>query len=228
MTVTAKNVLCYVPNKIGYVRVITLILSCFLMKNHPIWTSAVYGISCLLDALDGTMARKYSQTSRFGSVLDMVTDRSTTNALICFLCLIYPKLTPLFQVLIALDLSSHYMHMYASLSCGEESHKTIEKDQWLLHLYYSSRTVLFIICFFNELFYFGVYLSGFPQLPHIKVPFHSEPVHFGSLIAVFCLPGYVFKQIANIVQLNRASVLLARLDARDATQRLRCTDSKQE
>ncbi|AGO10027.1 AaceriAAR037Wp [[Ashbya] aceris (nom. inval.)] len=219
-TVTAKQVLQYIPNRIGYMRVATMVVACFLMKNHPAWTTVVYGVSCLLDALDGTMARRYGQTSRFGAVLDMVTDRSTTNALICFLCLLYPRWTPVFQLLIALDLSSHYMHMYGSLSCGDDSHKKIEKDQWLLHMYYSRRDVLFAVCFLNELFYFGIYLAGFPQLWHVWLPGMGR-LHFGTLVALLCLPGYVFKQIANVVQLNRAALLLAHMDARDATRRLR-------
>lgn len=220
MSISATQVLWFIPNRIGYVRVVTMIISCFLMKNNPCWTTIVYGVSCLLDVLDGSMARRYSQTSRFGTVLDMVTDRSTTTALICFLCLLYPMWTPVFQILIGLDLSSHYMHMYASLSCGEESHKKIEKSQWLLHFYYSRRDVLFVICFLNELFYFGLYLSGFPQLLHIPVPIIPKPLHIGSLVAFMCLPGYIFKQVANILQLKRASLLLADLSAKDATERL--------
>ncbi|AET37490.1 CDP-diacylglycerol--inositol 3-phosphatidyltransferase Ecym_1247 [Eremothecium cymbalariae DBVPG len=218
MKVTAQDVLRYAPNKVGYLRVLTMFISCFLMKSHPAWTSLVYGVSCILDALDGTLARKYGQTSKFGAVLDMVTDRSTTNAMICFLCWSYPRWMPVFQLLVALDLSSHYMHMYASLSCGEESHKRIEKNQWLLHLYYSRRDVLFAICFFNELFYVGVYLASFPQLWYISIPFISKPVHFGTLIALLCLPGYVFKQISNVLQLKRAVLVLADLDAKTATE----------
>lgn len=35
-----------------------------------------YVVSCLLDAVDGQAARVLGQTSKFGAVLDMVTDRS--------------------------------------------------------------------------------------------------------------------------------------------------------
>ncbi|SCW01114.1 LAFE_0D05380g1_1 [Lachancea fermentati] len=218
--VTAKQVLWYIPNQIGYMRVLTAVGSLFLMSKHPKWTTLIYGVSCLLDALDGTMARKYNQTSGFGAVLDMVTDRSTTSSLICFLCVLYPSWAPLFQLLVSLDLSSHYMHMYATLSSGGASHKKIEKEQWLLNLYYSRRSVLFTICAFNELFYLGLYLYGFPQLAHFQV-LGLGSVHIGGFIALVCLPGYVFKQIANIVQLNRAAMMLATKDAQDASARQR-------
>ncbi|SCV03127.1 LAMI_0H05688g1_1 [Lachancea mirantina] len=215
--VTPAQVLWYIPNQIGYSRVITAVLSLFLMQKHPLWTTGVYGVSCLLDALDGTMARKYGQTSQFGAVLDMVTDRSTTTCLMCFLCIKFPQYAPVFQLLVSLDISSHYMHMYATLSSGGTSHKNIEKEQWLLNLYYSRRSVLFTVCAFNEMFYVALYLYAFPQLKHYNVPFVG-PTHIGGLLAVLCLPGYVFKQIANVVQLKRAAILMATRDAELATQ----------
>ncbi|CAR23288.1 CDP-diacylglycerol--inositol 3-phosphatidyltransferase [Lachancea thermotolerans] len=216
--VTASQVLWYVPNQIGYMRVFTAILSFFLMAKHPIWTTWIYGISCLLDALDGTMARKYNQTSGFGAVLDMVTDRSTTSSLICFLCVLFPRYAPVFQLLISLDLSSHYLHMYATLSTGGASHKTIEKEQWLLYMYYSRRWVLFTVCAFNELFYLALYLYGFPQLKHFDVPLWGR-AHIGGVMAAVCLPGYVFKQVANVIQLKRAALLLASKDAEAASEK---------
>lgn len=214
---TASDILWYIPNKIGYIRVLTMIISCLLMKEHPMYTTVVYGISCLLDALDGTMARKYNQTSTLGAVLDMVTDRSTTCALICFLCTLYPRWLPVFQILIALDLSSHYMHMYATLTSGGNSHKMIEKDQWLLHMYYSRREVLFAICAFNEVFYMALYLNSFPHLYNVNLPVLGD-MHIGMLLSIICAPGYIFKQIANIIQLNRAIIVLANYDANEANK----------
>lgn len=56
-----------------------------------------------------------------------------------------PKWAMLFQLLISLDLASHYMHMYATLSMGEsgQSHKQVDsKRSWLLHLYYTNKVCL--------------------------------------------------------------------------------------
>lgn len=36
-----------------------------------------------------------------------------TSCLLCFLASAYPKFALLFQFLISLDFSSHYIHMYA-------------------------------------------------------------------------------------------------------------------
>jgi CDP-diacylglycerol--inositol 3-phosphatidyltransferase len=45
------------------------------MPYHPKMCTLLYGVSCLLDAVDGMAARALDQTSKFGAVLDMVTDR---------------------------------------------------------------------------------------------------------------------------------------------------------
>ncbi|KAJ1909110.1 phosphatidylinositol synthase 1 (CDP-alcohol phosphatidyltransferase1), partial [Tieghemiomyces parasiticus] len=82
------------------------------MGQNPGLCLVLYGLSCLLDALDGHAARRFHQSSRFGAVLDMVTDRCTTICLLCYLAQVYPAWTLLFQFLISLDISSHYIHMY--------------------------------------------------------------------------------------------------------------------
>lgn len=207
--VTSGTVLWYIPNQIGYMRVLTLVVSLFTMRDHPVVTTWFYGVSCLLDALDGTMARRYGQVSGLGAVLDMVTDRCTTASLTCFLAVVYPRWCVVFQMLISLDLASHYMHMYASASGGDSSHKQVGRESSkLLHWYYTRRDVLFTICAFNEVFYIGIYLHAFAR-------FRT----FGLIIVLICLPGYVFKQVSNVVQLKRAALILASRDAHDANER---------
>jgi CDP-diacylglycerol--inositol 3-phosphatidyltransferase len=59
----------------GYTRVILAGISLTYMSYHPKYCTLLYGISSLLDAVDGQVARALGQSSRFGAVLDMVTDR---------------------------------------------------------------------------------------------------------------------------------------------------------
>lgn len=109
------------------------------MPWHPKVCTVLYSVSCLLDAFDGAAARKYNQSTKFGAVLDMVTDRCTTGCLLCFLSSAYPEYTFIFQLLITIDLASHYIHMYSTLNQGVASHKKIPEDQhWLLRLYYGN------------------------------------------------------------------------------------------
>ena len=112
------------------------------MPIHPRRCSFLYSVSCLLDAFDGIAARRYNQATTFGAVLDMVTDRCTTACLLVFLSSAFPNFAILFQGLISLDLASHYMHMYATLSMGGagQSHKKVDsKRSWILHMYYTNR-----------------------------------------------------------------------------------------
>ena len=112
------------------------------MPLHPRTCTALYSISCLLDALDGYAARAYEQSTKFGAVLDMVTDRCTTSCLLVFLAQAFPRWSIIFQGLISLDLASHYMHMYATLSMGgsSQSHKDVSASRsWILRQYYSNK-----------------------------------------------------------------------------------------
>ena len=112
------------------------------MPLHPRTCSLLYTVSCLLDALDGIAARYFQQSTQFGAVLDMVTDRCTTACLLVFLSSAWPRWALLFQGLISLDLASHYMHMYATLTMGGSGHSHKKVDQGrsrLLHLYYTNK-----------------------------------------------------------------------------------------
>ncbi|GAP85695.1 putative CDP-alcohol phosphatidyltransferase [Rosellinia necatrix] len=160
----AENIFLFWPNLIGYFRIVLAIASLYYMPLHPRTCSLLYSISCLLDALDGYAARYFNQSTRFGAVLDMVTDRCTTSCLLVFLSSAFPRWAIVFQGLISLDFASHYLHMYATLAMGgsAESHKNVDKSRsWLLNLYYTNKTVLFVTCALNELFFIALYLLSF-------------------------------------------------------------------
>ncbi|KAF2143424.1 uncharacterized protein K452DRAFT_307553 [Aplosporella prunicola CBS 121167] len=159
-----ENIFMFIPNQIGYARVVLAVASLYYMPLHPRTCSLLYSVSCLLDALDGLAARHFQQSTKFGAVLDMVTDRCTTACLLVFLASAFPRWSILFQGLISLDLASHYMHMYATLSMGGagQSHKKIDESRsWVLKMYYSSNKVLFTLCALNELFFIALYLLSF-------------------------------------------------------------------
>ena len=88
MATTARDVLLYVPNLIGYGRVILTIVSFVLMIFHPSrWFLALwlYIASFVGDLFDGLAARKFDQCSTYGGLLDMVTDRCATAGLLFIL-----------------------------------------------------------------------------------------------------------------------------------------------
>ena len=137
-----ENIFLFVPNLIGYARIILAFASLYYMPIHPRTCSILYSVSCLLDALDGLAARRYNQSTSFGAVLDMVTDRCTTSCLLVFLAQAFPRWSIVFQFLISLDLASHYIHMYATLKMGgaSNSHKKVDESRsYILYLYYNNR-----------------------------------------------------------------------------------------
>ncbi|KAI6085097.1 CDP-alcohol phosphatidyltransferase-domain-containing protein [Hypoxylon rubiginosum] len=159
-----ENIFLFWPNIIGYFRIVLAIASLYYMPLHPRTCSLLYSISCLLDALDGYAARYFQQSTKFGAVLDMVTDRCTTSCLLVFLSSAFPRWAIIFQSLISVDFASHYVHMYATLAMGgsDTSHKNVDKSRsWLLNLYYTNKTVLFLCCALNELFFIALYLLSF-------------------------------------------------------------------
>ncbi|KAI1381330.1 CDP-alcohol phosphatidyltransferase-domain-containing protein [Hypoxylon crocopeplum] len=159
-----ENIFLFWPNIIGYSRIVLAIASLYYMPLHPRTCSILYSVSCLLDALDGYAARYFQQSTKFGAVLDMVTDRCTTSCLLVFLSSAFPRWALIFQTLISIDFASHYMHMYATLAMAgsETSHKAVDKSRsWLLNIYYTNKTVLFLCCALNELFFIALYLLSF-------------------------------------------------------------------
>uniref|UniRef100_A0A4W5R3W4 CDP-diacylglycerol--inositol 3-phosphatidyltransferase n=1 Tax=Hucho hucho TaxID=62062 RepID=A0A4W5R3W4_9TELE len=68
-----RNVLVYWPNIIGYIRLVLILCAWTAFNNPPVFLST-YSISVILDGLDGWLARRLGQTSRFGAWLDVVTD----------------------------------------------------------------------------------------------------------------------------------------------------------
>jgi len=207
----SENVFLFVPNIIGYTRVIMAVLSLHYMSYHPIYCTLLYSISCLLDAVDGQAARALGQTSKFGAVLDMVTDRCTTSCLLCYLSSAYPTCAILFQLLIALDFSSHYMHMYSSLVTGSTSHKLVTSDvSRILWMYYNDSRTLFFVCAGNELFFVSLYLIKWTTTP-IGLAGLGD-LTYPQFMALLTFPIFAIKNIINVVQLWKASKILVGVD----------------
>lgn len=179
-----ENIFLFVPNLIGFARVILAIVSFYTMPIYPIITFVLYFLSAFLDAFDGLAARAFNQSTKFGALLDQLTDRvgtlclmmvstGKTTTLHCQFCLFiqtlghfYPSYLFAFQVSAAVDISSHWMHGQVSLMSGKTSHKSIDlSGNSILRLYYQNKAVLFGMCFANEAFYVALYMLYFFEGP---------------------------------------------------------------
>lgn len=176
-----------------------------------------------------TIDASFSLGSKFGATLDMVTDRSSSVLLLAFLMHHPPRLLndslissiygpSTFALLIALDISSHYMHMTAMLASGSDSHKRIPRKHRnhhkILSLYYENQYVLFFFCLFNELFFVALYVAALPT--HAWQAFTNMTAigETGLRSLLFLsLPFSVIKQVISAVQLqNAADTLVASQD----------------
>ena len=140
--------------------------------------------------------------SRFGAVLDMVTDRSATAILVLILSHLYFEYRFFCMLMIILDIVSHWLRVYSTLLRNEQHKKVSRSTPYLLRVYYENRTILGLLCLFNELFYIFAYMNYF--FGWILIPFTD--ISFFYLATVVCLPLYSLKQIINVIQLCNSSL----------------------
>eukprot|EP00054_Salpingoeca_dolichothecata_P032685 m.266410 g.266410 ORF g.266410 m.266410 type:complete len:221 (-) comp30726_c0_seq1:151-813(-) len=219
MATQPTSVFLWVPNLIGYTRIILCLASLPLMSTSPYTSMFLYWLSAFLDAFDGYAARKLNQCSQFGSVLDMVSDRCTTLALWMCLGSFYPTYIVYFQLVAILDIGSHWIHMHSTLSHGATSHKKIDLGaHWLLKFYYHNRIVLFSLCAANELFFMALYFIYFSPGPLVTIGPFSYGVWYW--LAYISGPLFALKACISVVQMIAGCQNIAALDTAEARQRL--------
>ncbi|CEM00622.1 unnamed protein product [Vitrella brassicaformis CCMP3155] len=73
--------LFYVPNLIGYVRLVLLGAMFGFMYQRPLAFSLLYALGFTLDFFDGLTARLFDQSSEFGAIIDVVIDNISRQLL---------------------------------------------------------------------------------------------------------------------------------------------------
>jgi CDP-diacylglycerol--inositol 3-phosphatidyltransferase len=212
---TAHDILWFIPNLIGYVRVLFTLTSITLMMAVPSqWILAVvlYFASFAGDLLDGMAARYYNQCSQFGGVLDMITDRCSTLGLLMVLSSTSTSSNAAWSLvytgLAILDVSSHWLQMHSTLSSGKH-HKSDEGNQgrhFLVRWFYKYYWFFGYLCVGAELTYILTF-----ALRHVS----KDTLAYTAIrvaLAV-CIPGCVLKQCVNVSQLTSACYVIAEMDA---------------
>ncbi|XP_076153718.1 CDP-diacylglycerol--inositol 3-phosphatidyltransferase isoform X2 [Alosa pseudoharengus] len=199
---TEENIFLFVPNLIGYARIVLALLAFYLMPCCPVPAVFCYLLSALLDAFDGHAARMLNQGTKFGAMLDMLTDRCATMCLLVNLALLYPAYTFLFQLSMSLDIASHWLHLHSSMMKGT-SHKTIDlSGNPILRIYYTSRPVLFVMCMGNELFFCLLYVLYYIE----------EPSGWLQALLAVCAVVSMLKAAISVLHLVTASRNMAAID----------------
>lgn len=182
-----ENIFLFIPNLIGYARIILAFISFYYMKDDYKKALICYFLSAFLDAFDGHAARAFNQSTKFGAILDQLTDRCGTMCLVMVLGLFYPRYMFFFQLINLIDIAGHWVHIWGSLLQGKTSHKFIDlSENKILRIYYTSRAVLFFMCFFNEVFYVSLYLCHFTSGPNGEFNFLSTQ-STNLFIPFFCI-----------------------------------------
>ncbi|XP_057517827.1 CDP-diacylglycerol--inositol 3-phosphatidyltransferase 1-like isoform X1 [Amaranthus tricolor] len=197
----------YVPNIIGYIRVLMNCFAFAICFSHKGVFSVLYFVSFVCDGIDGWFARKLNQVSTFGAVLDMVTDRISTACLLVLLSQIYrPGLV--FLSLLALDIASHWFQMYSTFLSGKVSHKDVkDSSSWLFRLYYGNRMFMAFCCVSCEVLYIILFLLAKSQnedLLNVIVSSGRQSLALFILEAL-ALFGWAVKQAVNVIQLKTAA-----------------------
>lgn len=220
--VSATDVLLYVPNLIGYMRVAGAATSFVLMIcRSDLWILAIvlYLSNFVGDLIDGWAARQLNQCSSFGGVLDMITDRCSTAGLLYVLAgefsqkdteLPVPVYRLLFLALMILDISSHWVQMHSSLAIGQH-HKSAAGNMgksFLVRWFYEYYWFFGYLCVGAEFTYILLYVR-LHLPPEVNQIFHKSSL----LLLIICVPGCLAKQLVNMAQLSSSCRSIAQHDA---------------
>eukprot|EP01123_Difflugia_compressa_P015252 TRINITY_DN845_c0_g1_i1.p1 TRINITY_DN845_c0_g1~~TRINITY_DN845_c0_g1_i1.p1 ORF type:complete len:152 (-),score=27.61 TRINITY_DN845_c0_g1_i1:115-570(-) len=123
----------------------------------------------------------------------------------------YPDYVLLWMALIAIDLTSHYAHLYSTLSSGQTSHKQVdEKTNFFIRLYYGNKYVLFVLCAANEAMFLALYLLHFTS--GTKITLFGRTYGWVMWFLFASLPLGSLKQFMNVFQMLQAFASMAEAD----------------
>lgn len=137
-------------------------------------------------------------------MLDQLTDRLMFVGLLMALCVLYPKWLFFFQMIVIIDVGSHWLHLHATDITGATSHKASKNP--ILHYYYTSRPFLFFMCLGNEAFFSLLYVYAFWSGPSLL------GIYFVPFLIVLFFPVAFVKQGISVIHLITASQTVGAID----------------
>ncbi|MBF0515767.1 MAG: CDP-diacylglycerol--glycerol-3-phosphate 3-phosphatidyltransferase [Nitrospirae bacterium] len=64
-----------VPTILTLSRIFVIPVFIYITPGHPVWGSVVFGLASITDFLDGFLARRSGQITRFGIIMDPIADK---------------------------------------------------------------------------------------------------------------------------------------------------------
>ena len=194
-----SGVFLYVPNIIGYFRIVLLIVAYFVLDFSFVLFAVTYFTSFVLDAFDGMAARKFNQTSRFGEYIDMLSDRMGT-LMLSFVCVSFSDTSfkGAFVLYSVLDICAHWLQQVVAVMVGGH-HKHSRTLFTFLNMYYASKKLMVTLCLGGELVF----------LTHIYRKVYGDKGAFAlGLELVFAVLAGL-KTVTNLQQIASNSITLA-------------------
>lgn len=104
-----KKEMLTIPNLLSLFRLVLIPVYVYIYLNateagHYVWAGGVLAVSCLTDAVDGKIARKYNMISNVGKLLDPMADKMTQLALTICLAEKYPILNPVLALFLVKEM----------------------------------------------------------------------------------------------------------------------------
>ena len=202
------KVFLFIPNLVGYIRLL-LVIFAYSVRNENFGLFAIsYFVSFILDAADGFAARLFKQETKFGAVLDLITDRMST--LVIVLIAVQNRedvFVTYFVAWIVIDISSHWIQMLNAVASGKH-HKSMNNRFFLLNLYYSQTYVMLPLCLGAESFF----------LLHLFKTTHESAGAVFNIIYYICLALMSIKGYINVLQLISNCMILAEQDEKRIEQ----------
>ncbi|KAM7347800.1 phosphatidylinositol synthase isoform 1-T1 [Cochliomyia hominivorax] len=214
------NIFLFIPNIIGYCRIVLALIAFWYMSTNYIVAGWCYAISALLDAVDGHAARAFNQSTRFGAMLDQLTDRCGTMGLLVTLSYFYPSYMFWFQLSMAIDVACHWLYMQTSVVVGKTSHKATDLSENIIMRLYYQKDVLTFMCCVNEAFYISLYVLHFTSGPIIL------GVSLFKMAAFVTAPFALLKSLISCMHAYVASIDLANVDKKERMEKLAKEASK--
>lgn len=178
--------------------------SIYVILDDHRFAILLYSASYLLDAIDGLAARLFNQTSLLGTMLDQLTDRISTMALLMTLGHLYTNHFFIIQFLLALDITSHWLHFFSANIQGKASHKKFDGEaNHLMKLYYENKLILTTVCAMEQIFYCSLLLYKFES--ELLGNYLLWPI-------IVSLPALVFKNFLNLLQIQGACKVMVGID----------------
>lgn len=150
---TPKTILCYYPNQIGYIRLLSLFLGSILYSVSPKIFLFFYLINFLGDYLDGIIARKFDQCSSYGALLDCCIDSLGNVIISFFICQKenYKIVNFLIFFFANVDVIQQW---YQNLICHKKGiyWKDFDCTFWIVNFYYGNSFFLDVNYFFQHFF----------------------------------------------------------------------------